>query len=353
MTAPKKEKLTLEKASWQSPSNIALVKYWGKRESQIPINPSISMTLSRASTTTEISITKKENQKDVIEFDFFLDGKTKNDFKPKLAQFFNRIKKHFPWLKEYRLTIHSSNTFPHSTGIASSASAMSAMALCLCSLDPEISKQEDSVFMSKASEISRLGSGSASRSVFPSFALWGRTDLVDNSTDKIAIPLENVHSSFLNLKDAIIIVDDSEKKVSSTAGHELMKHHDFKDVRIEQANKNIRKLLKALSDGSWSDFISIVEHEALTLHALMMSSDPSYVLLNGESIKIIHAIQSFRERTGLNCCFTIDAGPNIHVLYDGAKKIELEQFINEELVRYCDIKSVLYDGIGIGPKRIA
>jgi len=84
--------------TWSSPSNIALVKYWGKKENQIPENPSMSFTLDACKTTTTLSFSKKENN-DESSFDLFLDGKRQDDFKPKIEIFFKRIEKYLPFLK--------------------------------------------------------------------------------------------------------------------------------------------------------------------------------------------------------------------------------------------------------------
>ena len=125
----------IEKGSvkWASPSNIALVKYWGKKEHQIPENPSISFTLSDCKTITEITYTKKESKN--FSFDIYFEGEKNEAFKPKIQTFFKRIETLYAFFKDYHFKIETSNTFPHSSGIASSASGMSAIALCLMSIE--------------------------------------------------------------------------------------------------------------------------------------------------------------------------------------------------------------------------
>ncbi|MGA8855504.1 MAG: diphosphomevalonate decarboxylase, partial [Christiangramia sp.] len=130
---PKQEPKNIEsgEVTWQSPSNIALVKYWGKKENQIPANPSISFTLDNCQSTTRLkySTRKTESETGDFNFDFYFEGKQKDDFKPKILKFFQRIEKYCPYLKNYKFEIYSENSFPHSSGIASSASGMSALAL--------------------------------------------------------------------------------------------------------------------------------------------------------------------------------------------------------------------------------
>lgn len=149
---PNTYKNTIEKGSytWSSPSNIALVKYWGKKEHQIPENPSISFTLDNCKTITTLSFVKKNT--DNFSFDIFLDGEKKDDFKPKIETFFKRIENYLPFLKAYHFTIETSNTFPHSSGIASSASGMSALALCLMSIEKALNPDmSEAHFIKKAS----------------------------------------------------------------------------------------------------------------------------------------------------------------------------------------------------------
>ena len=114
---------SIESASfeWSAPSNIALVKYWGKKERQIPANPSISFTLKNCKTITKLEVVKKSENND-FSFELLFEGKPKEDFKPKIQNFFERIESYCPFLKEYHFKIDTKNTFPHSSGIASSAS---------------------------------------------------------------------------------------------------------------------------------------------------------------------------------------------------------------------------------------
>ena len=121
--------------SWESPSNIALVKYWGKNPDQTPKNSSISFTLSNCTTKTSILFKRIDKTSENIDFDLIFDGKKNTSFRPKIVKFFSMIQEYCPYLKDYHLLISSSNSFPHSSGIASSASSMSALSLCIMSLE--------------------------------------------------------------------------------------------------------------------------------------------------------------------------------------------------------------------------
>jgi len=337
--------------TWSSPSNIALVKYWGKKDNQIPANPSISFTLDACKTTTTLSFYKKTIDT-AFSFDVFLDGIQKDDFKPKIETFFKRIEMYTPFLKDYHFSIETSNTFPHSSGIASSASGMSALALCLMSveklLNPDIT---DQYFNQKASFLARLGSGSACRSIEGELIVWGAHKSISGSSDLFGIqyPFE-VHSVFSNYRDTILLVDKGEKQVSSTVGHNLMHGHPFAEQRFNQAHDNMEKLIGVFKSGDLKAFIKIIESEALTLHAMMMSSMPYFILMKPNTLQIINAIWKFREKTGLHIGFTLDAGANVHVLYPEHEADYIDAFIKDSLAQYCQNNHFITDKIGFGAK---
>ena len=349
---------------WESPSNIALVKYWGKRESQIPENPSISFTLSNCKTITEVTYTKKEGTD--FSFDVIFEGEKNAAFKPKIQTFFERVEGYLPFLRDYHFKIETSNTFPHSSGIASSASGMSALALCLMSIEEQLTKnviQSESeefqnfnsdFFNKKASLLARLGSGSACRSIEGELVVWGETKSISDSSDLFGVMFtENIHSNFQNYQDAILLVDKGEKQVSSTVGHKLMYGHPFASKRFEQAHENLAELKEVLINGNQKRFIEIVESEALTLHAMMMTSMPYFILMKPNTLQIINKIWEFRQTTGSNICFTLDAGANVHVLFPKVEQDKIYEFIKSELVAYCQNGHYICDMIGYGAQRLA
>ncbi len=340
--------------TWKSPSNIALIKYWGKKENQIPANPSISFTLDACATTTTLKFSRLEVKSDTHSFDLFFEGNPKESFKPKINTFLERITSFCPYLKEFHFQIETSNSFPHSSGIASSASGMSALALCIMSLEKEIYTDiTDEYFLRKASFLARLGSGSASRSIEGNLVVWGVNKSVTGSSNLFGIkyPYE-VHSIFENFHDTILLVDKGEKQVSSTIGHELMHNHPFAENRFQQAHENLLKIKSVLKKGDLTAFIEIVESEALTLHAMMMTSLPYFVLMRPNTLEIIQKIWNFRKESGLHVCFTLDAGANVHVLYPENEKDLVYEFIKKELVVYCQNGHYICDRIGLGAKKL-
>jgi diphosphomevalonate decarboxylase len=338
------------KVGWQSPSNIALVKYWGKRGKQLPQNPSISFTLSECRSETFVNFEKADR----FGFQFFFEGKENPAFGAKIEKFLLENQVFFPFINQLHLKVESHNTFPHSSGIASSASSMSAFVMCLMEIESLlVGPSTGSGTLTKASYFSRLASGSASRSVFPKMALWGATDCYKGSSDEFAVSLENdIHPVFKTFHDSILIVSDAQKSVSSRAGHGLMEGNPYAPARYAQANENIKNLLTALKSGDLDTFINITESEALQLHALMMCSNPSFILMKPNTLRIIEMVRNFRNETQIPLCFTLDAGPNVHLLYPDSEAEKVESFVKSELATYCNQGRWIADHVGDGPKKL-
>lgn len=341
------------KVNWKAPSNIALVKYWGKMANQIPANPSISFTLDTCATNTSIKFEEKSESKS-FSFDLLFEGRPKPDFKPKIQTFFERIAQYMPFLKKYHFVIETSNTFPHSSGIASSASGMAALALCLMDIEKLMNPEMDmDFFRSKASFLARLGSGSACRSINGSLVQWGRHENIPGSSDLYGIeyPFE-VNPIFTSYCDSILLVHKGQKQVSSTVGHQLMHGHPYAQNRFQQAHDNMDRLRPILASGDVEGFIKIVESEALTLHAMMMTSMPYFILMKPDTLEVINKIWAYRESTKVPICFTLDAGANVHMLYPTEVKEKALQFIQDELVQHCDNGSFINDQVGKGASKI-
>lgn len=339
---------------WESPSNIALVKYWGKKDIQIPCNPSISFTLRSSLTSTTVAY--EPSSKGEVSLEFYLDNERNEKFETKIAAFLRNMQPLFPFIGQLAFKIHSHNTFPHSAGIASSASGMSALALCLCSIEKDHfgTPGQEADFLQKASYVARLGSGSACRSTYGGLVSWGVVEGRPETSDESGTQLNEaeIHPDFLSYRDSILIVDAAQKKVSSRVGHDLMNTNPFSEQRFQQANRNIVALFEAIKTGDQDRFIKITESEALTLHAMMMTSDPYFLLMRPNTLTIIEKIFDYRQQTGHPVCFTLDAGPNIHLLYPQKVENDVKAFIKDELVQYLHDSCMIDDSVGNGPNRI-
>ncbi len=340
---------------WRSPSNLAIIKYWGKYGNQLPQNPSISFTLQKAYTETRLEYSPKTTTEPGPSLDFIFDDKPNEAFRAKVLDYLKKLDPIFPFLGQLHLKIRSFNSFPHSAGIASSASAMSALALCLCSLEHQLfgSLPDDEAYRQKASFVARLGSGSACRSIYATMALWGESAAVEGSSNEFAIPFSDaLHAVFHNFHDAILIVSRQAKQVSSRAGHALMEANAYADARYQQARQRMNHLLQALRSGDLETFGTIAENEALTLHALMMASNASFTLLHPHSLILMEKVRVFRSESKLPLYFSFDAGPNMHLLYPDHIADQVQAFIEEELSPFCEQSKWIADRVGAGPLQL-
>lgn len=318
---------------WRSPANIAFVKYWGKKGHQIPANPSLSMTLKECTTETFVTFAPADN----LKVELFLDGVKEEKFGAKIQKYIESLSD-YSFLKNVHYTIKTKNTFPHGTGIASSASGLSAFALCLTDYLYAMNPGKD--FFQDASNFSRLASGSACRSVYGGFTTWG------DESDLHASPFE-VHPELAHLKDSVLVISGEEKKVSSTAGHGRMGEHAFAEARYVQAKDNFKKMASALKSGDIEAMGRILESEALTLHAMMMTSPEAYTLLKPNTLTAIDKIWNFRRETKLPLYFTLDAGPNLHLIYPDYQQNKIKTFISNELTQFSE--KIIEDERGEGP----
>lgn len=325
------------------PSNIALIKYWGKYKDQIPANPSISFTLNHCRTNTEMEFVANEP----FSVQTFLAGNEEVKFAEKIEKYFKNIEQYLPWILKGKYVIRTENTFPHSSGIASSASGFGAIAKCLMELDESFSgKNSDEESLTKASFLARLGSGSACRSLYNGLVVWGESEEVSGSSDLFAVqyPNSEVHDIFKDFNDWVLLIHEGVKSVSSTVGHGLMNTNPYAERRFQEARENFVPMKEILKSGDLQNFVKLVEHEALTLHAMMMMSDPAFILMKTGTLEVINKIWDFRRETDLPLFFTLDAGANVHLLFpnDGSEE-KIKTFIEQELLQHTQKNGVVKD----------
>jgi diphosphomevalonate decarboxylase len=334
--------LANQTVSESCPSNIALIKYWGKYDNQIPANPSISYTLNHCKTNTTMEFFADEP----FSVQTFLSGNEEIKFAEKIEKYFKNIEQYLPWVLQGKYIIRTQNTFPHSSGIASSASGFGAIAKCLMKLDEAFSGEtgeEESV--KKASFLARLGSGSACRSLYSGLVVWGESQ-IKGSSDLYAVqyPNDEIHDVFKNFNDWVLLIHEGQKSVSSTVGHGLMNTNPYAERRFQEARENFGPMKEILASGDMASFIKLVEHEALTLHAMMMMSDPAFILMQTGTLEVINKIWKFRKETALPLFFTLDAGANVHLLFpDNGSEEQVKAFIEAELLQHTQNKGVVKD----------
>lgn len=340
-----KENFTIhtQTVSESCPSNIALIKYWGKYADQIPANPSISYTLNHCKTNTSMEFVANEP----FSVQTFLAGNEEVKFAEKIEKYFRNIEQYLPWILKGKYIIRTENTFPHSSGIASSASGFGAIAKCLMALDASFTeKTSEEESLRKASFLARLGSGSACRSLYNGLVVWGKTDEVEGSSDLFGVqyPDTEIHEVFKNFNDWVLLIHEGQKSVSSTVGHGLMKTNPYAERRFQEARENFVPMKEILKNGDMERFIKLVEHEALTLHAMMMMSDPAFILMKTGTLEVINKIWDFRRETGSPLFFTLDAGANVHLLFpNNGSEEQIKAFIEAELLQHTQKNGIVKD----------
>lgn len=318
------------------PTNIAFLKYWGKSDAktQWPSNNSLSMTLDLY---TETSAQYVEGSRHRL----FFDGK---ELAPQ-SDFARKPLRHLDVLSESlgfkeKLLIRSRNEFPESCGIASSASGLGAITLASIACWTESGSFESlakkAYTRERLAELARLGSGSACRSFWGGFVCWERGLSVQQQSVR-----QIFHGSHWPLRDRIVILSSERKTVSSTDGHSLAWTSPLFAQRLEVLETRGSKIQEALERRDLSSLGPLLEEEALNMHEVMKHSRPPCLYLGGETLNFLDELRSFRQREHLDCFFTLDAGPNVHLIYEEKDIKKLDPLT-------MGLK-VLDVGIGAGP----
>lgn len=324
-----------------SPSNIAFLKYWGKKDPvlQWPANDSLSMTLNQLATKTNAYVSDSSDH--VFQFQ----GETlSRDHKG-----FHKAYKHLDYLSETfgfseKLAFSSSNSFPTGAGVASSASGLSALtiaALACWTHSASFAELEGHGFSrGHIAHLARIGSGSAGRSLFGGYVQWQAGTHADKQ--KI-IPLYG--SEHWALHDTVALFSHTEKSKSSTAAHGDAWTSLLFGTRIAGAPERMNAMLKALHHRNLEALGPLLETEALEMHAVMMTTQPSQYYLTQESTEFLAAFRRARQEGKFEAYFTIDAGPNIHIIHESSASQGLNTWLNEH---YPNL-SLLSDKVGEGP----
>jgi diphosphomevalonate decarboxylase len=229
----------------------------------------------------------------------------------------------------------SENNFPTGAGIASSAAAFAALALAAgkaAGLD---------MSESELSRLARRGSGSAARSVPGGFVEW---QMGSGETDSFAFSI--APADHWDLLDCIAIVSSAHKKTGSTEGHALAGTSPLQAARVADAPRRLEICRDAILNKDFGSFADIIEHDSDMMHAVMMTSSPPLMYWQSATLNILHAVREWREG-GLPAAYTVDAGPNVHVLCPRAQAAEIEK----RLKGLPGVKDVLVAGAG-GAARI-
>jgi len=324
--------MTISTATAIAHPNIAFIKYWGNKDHslRLPENGSISMNLEELTTRTRITFDPAMTS-DILD----INGVRQT------AAVLQRVTSHLNVIRGLRgiatrAHVMSENNFPTGTGIASSASAFAALTLAsIRALGLEMSEKD-------LSRLARRGSGSACRSIPAGFVEWyrGKTDM-DSFAVSIAKP------SYWDLVDCIAIVESVQKKTGSSEGHKIASTSLFQPTRVADAERRLDRCRDALHARDFGAFADIIEEDSNMMHAVMMTSHPALLYWNSSTIEIMKAVAAWR-KTGIAAAYTIDAGPNVHVICEA----NILENVKHRLISIPGVKEVLVAHPG-GGARIA
>lgn len=317
---------TIAQAKARASSNIAFIKYWGNQDDalRIPVNSSISMNLAGLFTETVV------RWDDGLSADrLVLNGKEADHGA------YQRVVDHLDVLRErLGITAHaevtSANNFPMGAGIASSASSFAALTMAgIRAIDATISEKE-------LTTLARLGSGSASRSIPNGYVYWHMGDHHENSY------AESVASAdHWNLVDVIAVISDTHKAVGSTRGHATAQTSDLQGGRLSHVEARLETVKDAILNRDFSLLAPVVEHDSNLMHAVMMTSQPALFYWMPTSLVVMDAVRQWRAE-GLNVCYTLDAGPNVHCICTAEDAPQIIQRVKQ----ITGVLEVLQAGVG-------
>lgn len=291
------------KATAKAHTNIALIKYWGKRDDSLilPMNNSLSLTLDGFYTTTTVAF-REELSQDT----FFLNEQavTGSQYQ-RVAAFLDHIRNETA-VTNLNAEVHSINHVPTAAGFASSASGFAALAAAaIKALDVPMSDED-------LSRITRQGSGSACRSIHGGFVEWVKGTKTDGS-DSYAVQVQAADQ--WDVRVAAVVLTETAKKISS---RERMKRtvatSPFYPGWMDSIPHDLEQIKDGIEHHDFEKVGSIAEANCLKMHATMLGAAPPVMYWNDATVRVMREVQAMRER-GVPVFFTIDAGPNVKVLY--------------------------------------
>jgi diphosphomevalonate decarboxylase len=313
------------KATAVAPSNIAFIKYWGKKDEtlRLPENGSIAMNLSNLLTTTTVAFDKTFSEDTVI-----INGKQIEKEKIRTIKHLDRIRKIAQ--NDLKAKVVSENNFPTSTGLSSSASGFAALTVAgAAALGLQLSEKELSI-------LARQGSGSAARSIPDGFVEW-----LDGNTSETSYAVSLYEPDYWDIVDVVAVVNVGPKDVATSEGMKSAAASPFFQVRRSHMQQKIKDLKKTMKQKDFQSFGEIVEAEALELHAIMLTSMPSLIYWLPGTIRVMRAVKKWQSE-GLQVYFTVNTGQDIPLICEKkhAKKVEalVEKIegVQKTIVNYPD-----------------
>lgn len=326
-------------ATFQARANIAFIKYWGVRDSflNLPYTNSISMTLSDAHSTTTVAwLDHSQHMEDEI----LLNGKdVTGGVRFRTVEHLDRLREFLDHAQAAKVV--SVNNFPSNAGIASSASGFCALTLAGAAAWEQSAEHLE---LGALASLARRASGSACRSFYGGFVEWQ-----GGTKDKSSFPLQLHPPQHWALSDVVAVLNSADKKVSSQQGHELAASSFLLQDRVEFVRFALPLVREAVRSRNLKILGPILEKDALFMHAVMLTSQPSLLYLNDAAISLMQLVQTWRSEEGLQVYFTIDAGPNLHLICQS----ENEGLVAKRLEKMDSVSQVIVNRPGSGPSQMA
>lgn len=310
-------------------TNIALIKYWGKKNKQwkLPYTNSLSLTLDRFYTDTKLTII--DSDKDIVS----LNHKILNDQENKrILNYLDTVRKLYSF--EDHFQVDTVNHVPTSAGFASSASGFAALAGAINETKQlNLNRQELSI-------LARNGSGSASRSIYGGFVEWIAGDSNETSFAK---PIDETPKIDLVLLS--VVINQQSKKISSTNGMEnSVKTSPFYPNWVTLVASELQEIKQAIAKKDLQKIGEIAEHNAMSMHALTLSANPSFTYFAPETIRIIQIVKELRQK-GIFAYATIDAGPNVKIICTKESLEKVQTYIEQQLSNVNTVIANIGSGI--------
>lgn len=308
-----------------APANIAVIKYMGKNDqaTNIPSNPSLSFTLNQLKSSVSLELhSGKHDFWEPLEIPGIDHFALSQEGQQRFLKHLDFLKRHFSYTGGF--TVRSNNNFPLSTGLASSASSFAALTQCTVEALSELTQQALPPVATIAG-LSRQGSGSSCRSFFSPWALW------ENDT------VREIDLPYPDLIHEVILVNHEIKAVSSSKAHELVKTSPQYVTRPERAKQNLKELLAAFEAKNWSSAYQICWREFQDMHALFSSCAQPFSYITERSLQVLDQLQDAWQKNQDGPIITMDAGPNIHLLYRSDQKELARVFKQDVLIGNFDV----------------
>ena len=329
--------------SYDSPANVSLVKNFGSYRNRTLGNPSFSMTLNKSRS--ETSVRYNYDRSNQFEYIVSINGVESPYLHQRIGVWLNKVSPVFPWITNTKFEISVSiaeNLVPF-VGIYT---VMTSMLCCLAAIAHRLGKFDSQNQYQTISSIALLDSENAARSVFGGYVGFGKSPSIAWSSDKYATQYQRGAIIYNKLNDTILVFGKSVERHEKPNPDDLL-NHPYLEARIKHAQSNIHRFLRALDEGTWDLFEKIIENEALTLTALLLSSENSSFLPNGKMIEWAHYIREERNKCECPITFTFDRELRLHMLYPPIAQNSVLEIVKNAPI---PIANVLHDSIGGGVK---